>query len=365
DEPALRGSALHRLGELLGDLKRQPEAQEAFLAEYRRALRAGDRFQEAKALGGLAYLAARRGSFEEALALNARVLRIWRRFGDRESEVPAAYSQASYSLSLGDPEQAMADLEGALALDVADPLLTVDLLDSLAVAHRRLGHWEEARKAGEGAIAGALRLEDRVRQAASLLTLGGMELDLGRTREAVGYLLPAQAIYESEVHDLTSLANTRCLLGTVAARGGDFRLAFERFDRALRTYSDVGDESSRAWVLSLRSDALRLAGRLEEAGADLGQAIAILESFRPALKPHGRAILLADRHRYFEQLVDLRVEQRRPAAASEASERSRTRTLLDEISGRPAAPPRGLAEIRASLPPGYVLIDFWLGPTRS
>ncbi len=277
----------------------------------------------------------------------------------------AAYALAGFSLDLGDPEQAVIDLEAGLALKVADPGLKVDLLDNLAIAHRRLSHWDQARQTGEEAIAGALRLGDRAREASCLLTLGAMELDLGRTREAVGYLLPAEAIYRSEIPDRSSLANVSSMLAVAAGREGDFPLAFERFRRALEGYRGLGNESARAWVFSHRSDALRRADRFDEAGADLLQAIAILESLRPALAPQGRATLLADRHRFFERLVDLRVEQGRSAAAFEASERSRARTLLDEVSGRRVTPPRSLAEIRAALPPGYVLLDFWLGEARS
>ncbi len=365
DEPQLQGAAFHKLGNLLSELNRQPEARQAFEAERRVARRAGDRFREAYALSGLAWVARCQGDYEQALALKRQALRFWQELGDRVEQVNTAYGLASLSLDFGDPEQAVADLTAGLALDVLDPGLKVDLLDILALAHRRLGHWDQARQVGKEAIAGALRLHDRGREASCLLTLGAMELDLGRTRQAVAYLLPAEAIYQSEIPDRSSLANVASMLGVAAAREGDFPLAFERFRRALEGYRGLGDESARAWVFSHRSDALRRARRFEEAGADLEAAIAILESLRPALEPQGRATLVADRHRFFERLVDLRVEQRRPVAAFEASERSRARTLLDEVSGRRVTPPRSLAEIRAALPPGYVLLDFWLGEARS
>ena len=155
------------------------------------------------------------------------------------------------------------------------------------------------------------------------------------------------------------------MLGVVATRKGDLREAFERFDRSLKGYRDLGDRNATAWVLSHRSDALRQAGRLREARADLRQAIAILESLRPELSPQKRAQLLADRHRFFARLVDLLVAENRPELAFEASERARARTLLDEVSGRRTTPPRSLAEIQAALPAGVALLDFWLGETRS
>ena len=110
---------------------------------------------------------------------------------------------------------------------------------------------------------------------------------------------------------------------------------------------------------------MREAGRFDEAQRDLEQAISILESLRPGLEPRSRADLLANRHRFFERLVDLLVERKMPRAAFEASERSRARTLLDEVSGREVTPPRSFAEIQAALPPGTVLLDYWLGETRS
>ncbi len=365
EDPALRASALHKLASVFAETSRQTEAEAVYLAEYRLSRTEGDRFVEASALEGLAQLAVRRGEFEEAHAFAAQRQRIWRQLGDRESQVNTAYLAATAALSLGDPEQAMRDLESGLALDVSNPKLRVDLLDSLSLAHRRLGQWELARRAGEQAIALALRLNSPEREAACRATLGGMELDLGRTRRALGYLLPAETIYRRRVDDPSSLAYVVGLLGAAASRQGDLPLALSRFDEAIEGYRALGDGDGRASVLALRAEALRRAGRLDEAGVDLERAIEIVEGLRSKMTPAARATLWADRHRFFEALVDLRVAQGRPDAAFDASERARARTLLDEVSGRGTSPPRRLAEIRASLAPGDVLLDFWLGAERS
>lgn len=364
EEPQLAGAALHKLGTFLANRQLYQESAEAHAAERRLGRRSGDRFREAFALGALASLAKRRGGFGEALVREREALAIWRRVGDRKYQAQTLRDSGGVSVDLGDPEQAAADAKAGLALD-PPPVLRVDLLDLLALAYRNMEDWDRSREISAQAIAAARRLGDRGREASCLLTVGAMELDLMRTKEALVFLLQAEQILRHEVDNPSYLANVEVMLGVAAMRNGDLAQAFDRFAQSLAGYRRLGDRSAWAFVISRRSDALRQAGRFDEARADLERAIAILESLRPALEPQARALLLENRHRFFERLVDLLVEQDKPRAAFEASERSRARTLLDEVSGRPVTPPRSLAEIQGALPPGYVLLDYWLGETRS
>lgn len=364
EEPQLACMALHKLGFVLADHRRFDEAAAAFEAERRLAFRSGDRFRQAQALEGIAWLARRRGEFEEALSYVGRALLIWRDLGDRNRQALNLEALGSLSQDLGDPEQAAIQAQAGLALDPTAGL-RVDLLDQLALSFRYEEEWDRSEKTSALAIASARRLGDREREVSCLLTAGATELDRGRTKEALGFLEPAAEILEHEVDNPAYLANVQVMLGVIATRNGDVAKALGLINRSLSGYRRFGRANESAWVLSRRSDALRLAGRFDEARNDLEQAIAILESLRPGLEPQRRANLLADRHRFFERLVDLLVEHQKPRAAFEASERSRARTLLDEISGREVTPPRSLAEIQAALPPGHVLLDYWLGETRS
>ena len=363
-EPQLAGMQLHKLGLVFAGLQRFDEAAVAYQAEHRLAQRSRDRFREALALEGLAALAKLRGGFGEALARERQALAIWRQLGDRMHQAQTRQILSGVSADLGDHEQAAADAKEGLALG-PPPAQRVDLLDLLALAYRNMKDWDRARAISTQAIAAARRLGDRDKEASCLLTAGAIELDRWRIREALVYLKPAEEILLHEVDHPAYLANVEVMLGAADTHNGDLGQAFKRFARSLEGYRRLGDRSAWAFVISRRSDALRQAGRFEEARADLEQAISILESLRPGLEPQARANLLANRHRFFERLVDLLVEQKKFSAAFEASERSRARTLLDEVSGRPVTPPRSLAEIQAALSPGYVLLDYWLGETRS
>lgn len=363
-EPQLRSAAFHKLGLVLTDLRRFDEAAAAYAAEYRLALRGGDRFREAYAFRGFAELARQRGRFEEALARARRELALWRSLGDRGQEAASHFLLGILSLELGDPEEA--ETYSKLGLSVVDaPGPRADLLDNLALAYRYQERWELSQATSDESLAIARRLGDRRREASFLLTVGATQMDRRRTKEALRVLRPAEEILQHEVDDPGLLANVEVILGVAAAENGEIAQGLERIERALVAYRRLGQKSDSAWVLSRRSDALRLAGRPAEAQADLLRAIAILESLRPGLEPQRRARLLADRHRFFERLVDLLVDQKRYREAFDASERSRARTLLDEVSDREVTSPRRLSEIQAALPPGFALLDYWLGPTRS
>ncbi len=364
EEPQLRCMALHKLGTTLADLQRFDEAAAAYAAEYRLGRHSADPFREALALEGFGSLERLRGRYEEALARAHQALFLWRKLGDRHRQALIQETLGMLSIELGDPEETEVWAKAGLALDPS-PRLRADLLDDLASAYRYQEKWDLSLATSDQAIALARQLGDRRREASYMLTSGAMEMDRRRMKEALPFLRPAEAILRNEVDDPALLANVEVILGVAATESGEVAEALERINRSLEGYRRLGREGESAWVLSRRADALRLAGRLDEARDDLLQAISILERLRPTLEPQRRARLLADRHRFFERLVDLLVEQKKFRAAFEASERSRARTLLDEVSGRPVAQARSLAEIQSALPPGYRLLDYWLGETRS
>ncbi len=364
EEPQLQATQWHKVGMVLAEQQRFEEAAVAYHVERRIGLRSADLVRQAYAFDGLGSLSRARGRFEQALSFSRQGLRLWRQLGDRGKQVGTQDALGTLFLELGDPEQAVVEAKAGLALDPA-PGPRIDLLQRLASAYREREQWDRVRRTLNQALAAARRLGDRDREASCLLTLGAVELDLWRTPEALRYLKPAEEILRHEGDNASALANIEVMLGVIATRRGDVPTALRLIESSLAGYGRLGMDNERAWVLSRRSDALRQGGRFAEARADLDQAIAILESLRPGLEPQLRAKLLAMRHRFFDRLVDLLVERKELRAAFEASERSRARSLLDEISGREVAPPRSLAEIERSLPAGTVLLDFWLGETRS
>ncbi len=364
-DPSLKCAELRRLGITLGERNEKAEAEEAFRTERKIALSARDPARFAFALLDLAQFNKGAGRFDEALALYRQALAIWRRLGNRDQQALTLRYLASTSIDLGDHQQAKDAYAMALKVPGLPPALEVDLLDGLAHSYRRMEQWEPANEIGNRALAGARRLGDRELEGSCRLTLASIALDTGQPKLALRHLLPAERIFENEVEDPSALANTFAMLGPALERTGEVSASLPYFDRAIEAYRRLGNDGYRAWVLSHRSDALRKARRFDEAEADLEAAIAILESLRPALDPRSRADLLADRHAFFEQLIDLQIERRRPRAAFEASERSRGRTLLDLVSGRPGAAPRTLAEIMAGLPPRGLLLEYSLGTRRS
>jgi len=364
-DPARTGAALHRLGDVLTERDRRAEAAAAFERELRLGERTADRFRQAFALQGLGTVAMAAGRYEQAILRQRQAVAHWERLGDRLGQAKALNLLGLAFEGLGDPEQAVALYQQGLALASADLGTRVDLIRAIGSAIRFLDQRDRAAEIDLAALRLARRLGDRKREAACLLNLGELELGLKHDRDAMLYLAPAEKILREEVDDPAGLAKAEGMLAFAAARGGDLPRAFDLFARSLAGYRRLGSDNGRAWVLSRRSDARRQAGEFAAARADLEEAIAILESLRFGLEPRKRVELLADRHRFFERLVDLLIDRGLPEAAFEASERARARTLLEEVSGRPATPPRPLQEIQAALGPDTVLLAYWLGENRS
>ncbi|HEX5717128.1 MAG TPA: CHAT domain-containing tetratricopeptide repeat protein, partial [Thermoanaerobaculia bacterium] len=243
-------------------------------------------------------------------------------------------------------------LEGA-----GEPRTMGRILASLGIAYRARG------QSGKGIeyLQKALRLHrqtgDRRDEAVVLGELGLAHRQAGALDAAGRYYHEALDLHRAlgnRSDEATALLN----LGRVHDALDDPAAAVELYQRALPRFAAAGDRLNEAAALFGLAQARWRQGDLDAARTSIEAALERIESLRaePAAAEL-RASYLASKQQYFALYVDLLMELHRlePAAghdgrAFEASERLRTRSLLEELAEAGERPGHGrLAEEEADL----------------
>ncbi|WP_440098565.1 BTAD domain-containing putative transcriptional regulator [Streptosporangium sp. H16] len=173
-------------GEFLAGRWNLDAAIEDGLAARDLSLAEGDLAQYAQSLNLLAMVGANRGSKNEAIAMYAEAIEIWRRLGDRSSETTGLGNLALALVSVGRADEAVEAME--LATRTIGELgggADADIMYQSAVVLRDAGRPEEALSRLVKSRKAYRRLKQRVREGATLLRMAETHLAMGQPDSAV------------------------------------------------------------------------------------------------------------------------------------------------------------------------------------
>ena len=290
----------------------------------------------AEAHSNLGTVQAMQGNLTDAVQSHQEALRIHERLGHEPPLIAALGSVGELHRMLGNAEQARAHFERALGLAEKSGFKA-----EIARALHNLGQLRRDANDVRGAIAlyeKALALDrelgNRSAITRDLHNLGRAQL-LAGDRDAARRAFEQSLALAEEVGDPASIAAALTMLGQLAA-GTDEAIALSQ--RALTLATQLGLPEP-LWQSHLGlGRALRRAGRLDEARAEVERAVLVVEELR-----HGVPGEEVAQQRVFETLIEpyheliaLLVEQRLPGLALEYAERAKARALLDVLrNGRP------------------------------
>jgi non-specific serine/threonine protein kinase/serine/threonine-protein kinase len=233
DDPAVRGSLLHTLGQVYGNLPDYARSEELLqeALEVRLAMPRPDPLEVASTQAALGEILGIRERFDEAEALLGEAVETRRsRLGESSETAEALEDLGSVYASRGDVEGALALLEEALGM------------------RRQLG--------------------DPLPLAESLRLLGTVRNSDGQRDKALEVLQESLEIYRLRGAESTLAAtNTLLALATALLHQGDMERAESLFRQAAETRRLLAGESSHsyAWSVSMLAWSLRRQGKLEEA----------------------------------------------------------------------------------------------------
>ncbi len=286
--------AHERLGEYQEALERYDEVLTRFRA-------AGNRLGEAATLNNLGTVAFEMGRFRESRAFYLQVVELRQELGDDAGQARALAHLAMVDNELGKSRRALAYSQRALDLVRAagDRSAEANTLNTLGLAWLLMEEPERARAPLEQALKLSRELPAPRIEARSLRLMGRMHAALGR---------PAAAV--------------------------------ERFAQAVAANRATGHLLGLADALAALASQRRQLGELDAALEAMGEALAIFESLRTRTTRHElRTSFFSSRRAAYELYVGLLMAKHRSepgggydAAALEAAERARARTLLDQLT---------------------------------
>lgn len=344
--------ALYGIGQVHSDVGELSEA----LSCYQRALplwrSVGRRRDEVGTLNsmGLAYLLM--GESQTALVqLEETVLPFMREAGDRRGEAAAHNNIGAVYQSLGEYETALSHYREALGIYEQIKLVpaqanTSNLIGDLCAL---LGKTKEAEEYYERGVALSRALSNRQQEAEMLNSIGSLRLSEGKAEEAYELFRKALSVYE-EVKYMRGQAAVLNNIGWYFGGRGEWRTASGHFRRALEFCRAAGDRLSESLTLYNLARSELETGDAQGARLNVEEGLRITESLRAKIAGGDlRASYFAAAHRQFELyvavLMRLYARERDPAlvaAAFEASERGRARSLLETLAESRADIRRGV-----------------------
>ncbi len=361
------------------------------LSEYQQALDYGqqalrlrqvaaDRNWEATLLNTLGEAYQYLGEYEQARATFEQALQLWRALGHRPGEAWALNDLGVICNAVGARQQAFDYYQQALsAYQAAGEAFGQALeLTRLGAFYAALGEPEKAREAllqalqlwqgytdprqgrtlhylgdvsaADGQRAAALAyynqalqrwrtIGDRYWESITLHSMGQTAAAVGESARALDYFNQALAL-RRDIGDRRGQAATLTQLGALHFASGAGAAALDSYHEALALRRAIGDREGTADTLYHLARVARERGLLDEARAQIEEALRAVEQVRANfISQELRAAYFATVRAYYEFYLDLlmQLHERRPAEgfaaqALQASEQARARSLLELLA---------------------------------
>jgi CHAT domain-containing protein/Tfp pilus assembly protein PilF len=338
----------------------------------------GDRQSEATLLNNIGLAHSVLGENQMALEYCSQALLLMREVGDGTGEAWVLTSIGKVCNELGERQKALDSHNQALLIEreIGDLAGEVGTLNHLGLLYNTLGEKQKALEYYDRSLQLARAQGDRMQEATALGNIGTVYDDLGDDRKALDYYEQALALRRA-VGDRDGEAVTLNNIGVAYDWMGERQKALEYYERALPLLRAVGNRRIEAQTLSNIAEAYDKSGELQRALDYYHQALALartvsdpaieaiilfgiarterqrgkliaartqfesalceIESLRTRVTSQQlRASYFASKQHFYEfylellmQLHQLIPSEGHDAAAVQASERARARTLLE------------------------------------
>ena len=337
------------------------------LGQYKKALEFGkesvqisrelrNKEAEATALNNLGSVNSNLGEYQQALDFYNQALGIHKSLGDRPWEAVELHNIAWIYSTLGEPQKAIDFYTQALAIfrAVGNRPGEANTLNNIGVNYAEIGDYHRALEIHSQVLPIRRSIADVPGEANTLSNIGNCYAHLDDKQKALDYYSQALAL-QRKIGDRRNLSTTLKNMGGVYLDLGEGQRASDALIEGLELSRVIGDRNNEAGILSLIARLERDRGNLVEARTRIDEALSAVESLRANIKSQQlRATFLASFRKYYEFDVDLlmQLHKQRPdegfdAAALEASEKGRARSLLELLT-------EAHAEIRQGVKPELV-----------
>ncbi|MBI3949281.1 MAG: CHAT domain-containing protein [Acidobacteria bacterium] len=281
------------------------------------------------------------GELQKALDYYSQALPLGRVAGNRFGEATTLYNIGSSYASLGECHKALDFFDQALRVSqvVKGRIEEACALTGIGRVYDAVGEPQRALDCYNQALPLRRAVGDHYGEAKILHYIGVIYDDLGEKQKALNYLGQALRLRRI-VGDRWGEAQTLHSIGRLYASLNKEQKALEYYEQALSLWQAVGNRIGEAETLHGIARVERSLGKLTEARAQVETALDLIESVRTKIISQDlRASFFATNRTHYEFYIDLlmQLHQRHPwdgfdAAALQASERARARSLLETLT---------------------------------
>lgn len=297
--------------------------------------------REASTLGEIGGIYNAQGERQKSVQHFNQALLIQRRIGDLKGEgYTLAYLGGAYN-ALGEKRTALEYFNQAIAMFRAlkEGFGEATVLTDIAAVYSSMGETDKALEYFNQALPLHKTKTNRGWEAKTLTLIGAVYHARGDGQKALQFFSEALAMQKA-VNNRGWEANTLTYMGAVYSSLGDWQKASECFTQALTLSRVIFDPKTEANVLLNLARAERNHNHLADARQHVEKAIELIESIRTKIVSQDwRASYLATKRDYYELYVDVLMKQHQEspgkghdAAALQASERARARSLLETLT---------------------------------
>ncbi|HEU4389138.1 MAG TPA: tetratricopeptide repeat protein [Blastocatellia bacterium] len=373
--------SLHNIGVVYYNLADYQKSLEYYTQALPIRLEVGDRDGEASTMSAIGLVHSTQGDSLRALEFYERALSIWHEAGNKQGEGLVLHNIGAAYSYMGDRQMGLDYFGRALKLrrELRDRFGEAQTLNQIANAYAGLGDYDRAVETYHLALPIRREAGDRRGEAYTLNGLANTCLAQGNNQDALEYANQAAAIFRT-IGDKDGLPAALANIGRVHSALGDHRKALEYYDQALPLFRAIGsrrleadtvdragaaylalgdiekafESHSRALTLSRDVQAATIEarslaalahvesrrGNFAQARLDMESALAKIERLRSRVQRQDlRSTFLASVQDAYEFYIGLlmRLEagqqsERNAAAALEASEKARARSLIETLA---------------------------------
>lgn len=335
------GQVLNNLGLVYNDLSQNRKALEYYEQALAIMRETRNRRGEGLTLNSLGGVHLDLSQNEKAREYYEQALAIMREVRDRDAEGQVLNNLGLIFSHLRQNEKALGYYEQTLAImrEIGDRRKEGVALNNLGGVYRNLDQYEKAREYYEQALAAARETGNRHGEGQALNNLGEVYRNGLRFDKALERYEQALAIMR-ETRDRLNEAKAHANLGGLYLLVSQYEKALEHLEQALAIRREIADPAGEAQTLYSLATLERNRGNLSEALKRIEAALVVTENLRAGYANQElRSAFFATVQIYYEVYVDLlmRLHKENPsaghdAAALQASERSRARSLLDMLA---------------------------------